>query len=153
MRRTLIPALSLLSLLVAAPTLHAAKPTVPAVEAATATHLEIEVAELGKDGARRATTLTLTLPDRRDRGGDSAELKTRVQGPDEVHYYRATLELEDTPAGTRYNMELWRAGNSEFNHSDLRLKVGRVLKRGAPQQIARVTRPDESTLLVTATLR
>ncbi len=156
MRRISLPALSLLSLLIATPTVHAARPAAPIVTSVAATHLEIEIAELARDGTRRATTLTLTLPDRRERGGhSSAELKTRVQSGErgEVSYYQAKLELEDTPVGTRYDLKLWRSGTGELNNADLRLEVGRLLKPAAPQQIGRVARPDGSTLVVTATLR
>ena len=156
MRRISLPALSLLSLLIATPTVHAARPATPIVTSVAATHLEIEIAELARDGTRRATTLTLTLPDRRERGGhSSAELKTRVQSGErgEVSYYQAKLELEDTPVGTRYDLKLWRSGTGELNNADLRLEVGRLLKPAAPQQIGRVARPDGSTLVVTATLR
>jgi hypothetical protein len=150
-----IPAL-LLSLMIASPTVHAAKPAAPIV-ATQATLLELEIAEIGKDGARRATTLTLTLPDRHDRGGHaSAELKTRVQQPGErgeVSYYKAKIHLEDTPAGTRYDIELLRAGDAQFSHADLRLEVGRVLKPGTPVQIGRVARPDGTAMVVSATLR
>lgn len=156
MRRISLPALSLLSLLIATPTVHAARPATPIVTSVAATHLEIEIAELARDGTRRATTLTLTLPDRRERGEhSSAELKTRVQSGErgEVSYYQAKLELEDTPVGTRYDLKLWRSGTGELNNADLRIEVGRLLKPAAPQQIGRVARPDGSTLVVTATLR
>ncbi len=61
--------------------------------------------------------------------------------------------LEDTPAGTRYDLKLWRSGSGELNNADLRLEVGRLLKPATPQQVGRVARPDGSTLVVTATLR
>lgn len=146
----------LLSLTIAAPTVHAAKPVTP-IAATQATLLELEIAEVGKNDARRATTLTLTVPDRRERGGHaSTELRTRVQQPGErgeISFYKAKVDLEDTSAGTRYEIELLRAGDAQFQFTDMRLEVGRVLATGKPVQIGRVVRPDGTAMVVTATLR
>ncbi|HEY0138531.1 MAG TPA: hypothetical protein VGB85_30820 [Nannocystis sp.] len=136
-----------------APGVQAAKPVTPVVVAATM--IDLEVAELGKDGARRATMLTLSLPDRNGRGGPSAaELKTRVTGErGEFAEYDAKVMPEDTTAGTRYVIELRRSGNDANKGFDMKVEVARVLKAGAPVQISRVTRPDGSGMIVTATVR
>ena len=157
-RRMLIRSLRVsalsLSLLLLAPGVHAAKPATPIIVAA-ATQIDLEVVELGKDGVRRATTLTLSLPDRSGRGGPpAAELKTRVTGErGEFADYDAKVMLEDTAAGTRYLIELRRSGNDASRGFDMKVEVARVLKPGAPVQISRVTRPDGSGMIVTATVR
>lgn len=147
-----VSALSL-ALMLLAPGVPAAKPVTPVVVAAT--QIDLEVAELGKDGARRATTLTLSLPDRSGRGGPSAaELKTRVTGErGEFAEYTAKVMPEDTAAGVRYFIELRRGGNDANKGLDMQVEVARVLTIGAPVQIGRVARPDGSGMIVTATVR
>ncbi len=153
MRSRSLPLLSLLSMLLLTPTVHA-KPATPIVAAVTATQIDLEVAELGKDGARRATTLTLLLPDRNAHGGQSeTELKTHVQEERGVAEYNAKVLLEYTAASTRYAIELRRSGGDPARTADLRLEVVRTLAVATPVQISRVVRPDGSSTVVTATVR
>jgi len=146
--------LSVLSMLLLTPTVHA-KPATGIVATVPATQIDLEVAEVGKDGARRATTLTLLLPDRRDRGGPGAvELKTRVSDArGEVAEYELKVQPEETAAGTRYAIEVRRAGGDPAKGFDMRLEVARVLKIAAPVQVGKVVRTDGSSTTVTATVR
>lgn len=147
---------SLLSVLLLALPVHAkaVKVAMPEVVAA-ATHIDLEVAELAKDGTRRAMVLTLSLPDRIGHGGaPSAELRTRVAGErGEVTEYTAKVMPEPTAAGTRYSIELRRAGGEPTRSFDMRVEVARVLRIATPAQIARVVRGDGSSMIVTATVR
>lgn len=149
--------LSLLSMLLLAPAVHAkaTKPVTPVTARVAATQIDLEVAEVGKDGTRRATTLTLVLPDRSGRGGPQAtELKTRVAGDrGETAEYDVKVQPEETPAGTLYYIELRRSGGDPTKSFDMRVEVARVLKLATPVQIGRVARPDGSGMTVTATVR
>lgn len=150
--------LSVLSMLLLAPAVSeakAVKPATPVVASVAATQIDLEVAEVGKDGARRATTLTLVLPDRSGRGGPAAaELKTRATGDrGEMAEYDVKVQPEETPAGTLYSIELRRTGSDPAKSFDVRVEVARVLKLATPVQIGRVARPDGSGMTVTATVR
>jgi hypothetical protein len=135
-----------------APVVHA-KPVTPVV-AVAATQIELEVAEIGKDGVRRATTLTLSLPDHSGRLVLPAELKTPPSGErGESAGYDVEVMPENTAAGMCYRIRLQRAGNDPSKGVDLRIEVVRVLKIGVPVQIGRVTRADGSGTIVTATVR
>lgn len=159
MRTRRLSVVSLLSVLLLAMPAHAK--AVKGIEVAAprvvaeATHIDLEVAELAKDGTRRATVLTLSLPDRSAHGGaPAAELRTQVAGErGEVAEYTAKVMREPTPAGTRYSIELRRAGGEPSKSFDMRVEVARVLRPATPAQIARVARVDGSSMLVTATVR
>jgi len=126
----------------------------PQVTAQVATQLDLEIAEIGKDGARSAITLSLLLPDRGE-DGRLVELRTRLlQGErDDRHYYRARVRPESTPSGTRYAVELRRAVDAELKHADLEVEVTRILTPGVPAQLGRIARPDGTALIITATTR
>jgi hypothetical protein len=154
MRTLRVPALLLLSVLSLSPSVHAAKPETSTTITAAA-ELAIEIAEVTKDGARKTMTLTLLLPD--VRGNDrpkQSELKTRVDHNErQTSFYWARVQPESTSAGVRYEIDVRRASDSQYNNTDLRMEVTRVLAVGVATQIGRVARPDGSTLIVTATLR
>jgi hypothetical protein len=149
----LTPALLLLTLLTTTPVAHAAKGPAPIAASAAASHIEFEIAELGKDGARRSTTLTLALNDRGG-GSPSSELRTHVRVSErENSYYWARVAPESTAAGTRYSIDLQRSEDSSLRHPDIQLGVHRVLPTGTPTQLSRVLRPDGSALIVTVVPR
>lgn len=155
MRTSRAPALLLLTLLSLSPSVRAAKPETAKIVIAAASELSIEIAELSKDGGRRSTTLTLLLPDNLgQRGFPTAELKTRVEHSERLtNYYWARVQPETTATGTRYQIDVRRASDGKYEHTDMRMEVTRVLPGGVPTQLGRVTRPDGSSLIVTATLR
>ena len=149
MRSKRLPTLLLLSVLFVAPSVHAAGAAAPMVVASAATQIDLTVTELGKDGASRATTLTLSLPDRSSGGSATAELRTQVPGErGESVGYTARVRPEDTKAGTRYVISLQRTGMAE-----LWVEAARVLKLGTAVEIGKVRRADGSAMTVTATLR
>lgn len=149
MRSKRLPTLLLLSVLFVAPSVHAAGAVAPMVVAPSATRIDLVVTEMGKDGKSRATTLSLSLPDRSSGGPATAELQTQVSGErGEAVGYTAKVRPEDTTAGTRYAITLRRTGGVE-----LWVESARVLKVGAAVEIGKVMRPDGSGMTVTATLR
>lgn len=154
MRTLRIPALLLLSVLSLSPSVHAARPAA-SVTVAAANELSLEIAEVAKDGARKTMTMTLLLPDvRGNERPRSSELKTRIDHNERLtSFYWARVQPESTSAGVRYEIDLRRASDSQYNNTDLRMEVTRVLGVGVATQIGRVTRADGSTLIVTATLR
>lgn len=155
MRTLRVPALLLLSVLSLTPSVHAARPNPTTTTIAAATELSLEIAEVAKDGARKTMTMTLLLPDvRGNERPRQSELKTRIDHSErQTSFYWARVQPEATPAGVRYEIDLRRASDSQYNNTDLRMEVTRVLGLGVATQIGRVTRADGSTLIVTATLR
>lgn len=154
MRSIRLSALILSSILAFAPGVHAAKPSAPAVVVA-ASQLELEISELTRDGTRRTMTLTLLLADNTGRvGAPQSELKTRAQHSErEASYYWARVQPESTPSGMRYAIDVRRASDGQYNNTDMRIEVTRVLPVGVATLLGKVARPDGSSLVVTATLR
>jgi hypothetical protein len=150
------PALLLSSLLCFTPAAVTAADAPARAGEPTPLQVDFEIAEVAKDGTRRAVTLSLSLPDRGGRGGPTdAELLTRLALGErgEAYYYKAEVQPEATPAGTRYFIDLRRASHPDLQHPDLRIEVARVLRPGAAVQLGRVLRPDGTALVVTATAR
>lgn len=155
MQSTRVPALLLVSLLSLAPNVHAARPAVTKSVPAAAGELSIEIAEVTRDGGHKAMTLTLLLPDHHgQRGFPMAELKTRVEHSERLtNFYWARVQPEATPMGIRYAIDVRRASDGQYEHTDMRVEVTRLLPTGVTTQLGKVTRPDGSSLVVTATLR
>lgn len=155
MRTLRVPALLLLSLLSLSPSVHAAKPDASKIVITSASELSIEIVEVSKDGARKPITLTLLLPDNLGQAGyPTSELKTRVDHSERLtHYYWARVKPEAMPRGVRYEIDVRRAQDGKFEHTDMRVEVTRILPSGVATQIGRVVRPDGSSMVVTATLR
>lgn len=153
MRRITLPALTLLSLLCLSPTASADRPT-PSAATTAATTIELEIVEVERDGTRRPVTMVLALSDGPGTVG-KGELTTRLEQGErkDALYYWVHVEREASPAGPRFSILLKRGHNSEFNNPSLRVEVSRVLTSGTPTQLSRVTRPDGSASIVTATVR
>ena len=155
MQTTRVPALLLVSLLSLAPSVHAARPVAAKVVPAAASELSIEITEVARDGGRKVMTLMLLLPDSRGQMGfPMAELKTRVEHNErQTNFYWARVQPEATPMGTRYAIDVRRASDGHYDHTDMRVEVTRLLPTGVATQLGKVTRPDGSSLVVMATLR